>query len=325
MKLAIIAWDQKIGGVLEAAYPPDFQLTESQCMNIYGLHRMRKTEPSIAHYKSEADGVNQVSIFSGFGKGGYGGTGGTTHVGVPEKVLSVALPIDWNSREYERVAVQLFSRVLVFKPTLSNPNGFADGLKKVARVIDKTGLQGDPRELSRYLAKELDGQLGFSTEQRALALEFETKFLYYWIADLEEDIEDLSLRPASAVMDDSQRYIEELKKKEETIAALTRQVVEFTTAGSEARVDQTLDEQLREKDEIIRQMQQDYIAIFSKLTEQLNQQQEEINSVSESTQAFVNDLNAALRDRIKENQELKAELELVKVKLSSLKHKYGED
>lgn len=313
VKLAIIRWDQKVGGVLEAQYP-NFDIGDQQCMNIYSLHRMRKTEPSIAHFKVEADKLNQLSIFSGFGEGGYGGTGGTTHVGVPERVLSIMLPMNWNTREFERVAVFLFSRVLLFR------HDFASGLKGIGKVIASCKQERDPAALLAHLQERLDSALKLSPDQQIRARDFETKLLYYWIQDLKEDIEDMRLRPAStAGGGQTQKLIDDLKKKEETIAQLTKQIVEFTMQGSQAEIDTSLDEQLQQKDARIQQMQMDYVEIFGKLTEQLNQQQEEINAISESTQAFVNDLNAALRQKIQQVQDLKEQLQHKEMELTHLR------
>ncbi|GAB4312085.1 MAG: hypothetical protein Kow0069_12720 [Promethearchaeota archaeon] len=319
LRLALIKWDQKLGGVLEATHPR-FELPANTCMNVYQLHRMRKTEPSIGHYKSEADQINQVSVFSGFGAGGFGGTGGDSHVGVPERVLSVLLPMGARSRDYEAVAVFLLSRLLVFRPSLREPDGFQNGIRKLGELLERTGLQDKPVELFRRLEATADDALRLSAEQRVEALTFENRLLRYWIADLQADLEEVTLRPASAVMDKSQQYLEELKKKEELIAQLTRQVVEFSARGAEAQAPVNEDEVIQQQAEQIRQMQQDYVEIFSKLTDQLNQQQEEINAISESTRALVEDLNVALREKIQEVQRLREELRQREAEVAALKH-----
>jgi hypothetical protein len=289
MKLVLLKWNQKIGGVQEAAAPKKFTYDANLAMNIYSLHRMRRKEPSIAHYKT--DKANQVSIFSGFGEGGYGGTGGENYVGIPERVLSVTLDLNQNSRDYERIAVKIASRLFIHQ------EGLQDRLNAILSVIEKSGKEKDSKTLFKFLDSELDARLMFAPEDISLANRYEAQFCYHWITNLQEDLEEMTIRPASFAMADKTDYLQKLQEKEQIIQQLAQQV---TSLSQGPREDQSADERLQ-------QLQEDYQSIFLKLTEQVAESTEQFNNLQESMKGLIDDLNVSLREKMDEVRKLKDE------------------
>jgi hypothetical protein len=289
MKLVLLKWNQKIGGVQEAAAPKKFTYEANLAMNIYSLHRMRRKEPSIAHYKT--DKVNQVSIFSGFGEGGFGGTGGENYVGIPERVLSLSLDMNQNSRDYERVAVKLASRLFI------NQDGLQDRVNAILSVMEKSGKEKDSKALCKFLDAELDSRLMLATDDILLANRCEAQFCYHWIANLQEDLEEMTIRPASFAMADKTDYLQKLQEKEQIIQQLAQQVTALSQGPQES---QSADERLQ-------QLQEDYQSIFLKLTEQVAESTEQFNNLQESIKGLIDDLNVSLREKMEEVRRLKEE------------------
>ncbi len=297
MKLIVLKWSQKVGGIQEFAAPKNFQYDASLCMNIYSLHRMRRKEPSLAHYKTER--VNQVSIFSGFGEGGYGGTGGENYVGIPERVLSLSLEPKQNAKDYERIAVKIASRLFIDQENL------ARRLEATYNFIQKTGKQDEPKALLRLVDTQLDSALLLSESQKAIANRCEAQFCFHWITTLQEDLEEMTLRPASFAMADKSSYLEKLQEKEQIIKVLAQQVAALSqSAQGKMAVDGR-----------IAQMQSDYQVIFTKMTEQIAATTEEFNMLQESMKGLVDDLNVSLRDKMEEAKRLKAENMELRMKL----------
>ncbi len=290
MKLVVLKWSQKVGGIQEFAAPKNHQYDASLCMNIYSLHRMRKKEPSIAHYKTEK--VNQVSIFSGFGEGGYGGTGGENYVGIPERVLSLTLEPKQNAKDYERIALKIASRLFIDQESL------AVRLEGVYKFIQKSGREDDPKALMKLLDTQLDSALYLTESQKVIANRCEAQFCFHWITTLQEDLEEMTIRPASFAMADKSSYLEKLKEKEEMIKALAQQVASLSQS---AQGKATADERMA-------QMQSDYQEIFSKMTMQIAATTEEFNTLQDSMKGLVDDLNVALREKMEEAKKLKLEI-----------------
>jgi len=288
MKLVLLKWSQKIGGVQEAASPKKFTYDSSLAMNIYSLHRMRRKEPSIAHYKT--DKANQVSIFSGFGEGGFGGTGGENYVGIPERVLSIALEPHQNSRDYEKVVVKLASRLFI------SQDGLNGRLEQIYKTIESSGAQDKPAELFKYLGAQLDAKLFLNVDEKVIANQCEAKFCYHLLTALQEDLEEMTLRPASFVMADKTNYLAQMQEKEKTIQQLAQQVSTLSQAAPEGGLD-----------ERISQMQSDYQIIFAKMTEQIAETTEQFNMLQDSMKGLIDDLDMSLREKMDENKRLKEE------------------
>ncbi len=297
MKFVLLKWSQRVGGIQEFAAPKHHQYDASLCMNIYSLHRMRKKEPSLALYKTEK--VNQVSIFSGFGEGGYGGTGGENYVGIPERVLSLTLEPKQNAKDYERIAVKIASRLFIDQENLANR------LDAIYNFIQKSGKQDDPKALLKHIDTQLDSALRLTDLQRTLAYRCEAQFCFFWITTLQEDLEEMTIHPASFAMADKSNYLEKLKEKEDMIKALAQQVASMSQSaqGKESA------------DQRIAQMQSDYQEIFSKMTMQIAATTEEFNMLQDSMKGLVDDLNVSLRGKMEEAKKLKAENAELKMKL----------
>lgn len=297
MKLVVLKWSQKVGGIQEFAAPKNFQYDASLCMNIYSLHRMRRKEPSLAHYKTER--VNQVSIFSGFGEGGYGGTGGENYVGIPERVLSLSLEPKQNAKDYEKIALKIASRLFIDQENL------ARRLEATYNFIQRTGKQDDPKSLLRLINTQLDSALLLLEGQKVNANHCEAQFCFHWITTLQEDLEEMTLRPASFAIADKSSYLEKLQEKEQLIKTLAQQVASLSQS-SQGKI---------AVDERIAQMQSDYQIIFTKMTEQIAATTEEFNMLQESMKGLVDDLNVSLRDKMEEAKKLKAENVELRMKL----------
>ncbi len=297
MKFVVLKWSQKVGGIQEFAFPKHHQYDASLCMNIYSLHRMRKKEPSLAHYKTEK--VNQISIFSGFGEGGYGGTGGENYVGIPERVLSLTLEPKQNAKDYERIAVKIASRLFI------DQENMAHRLDVMYNFIQKSGKQEDPKALLKHIDTQLDSALQLTEPQKTLAYRCEAQFCFYWITTLQEDLEEMTIRPASFAMADKSNYLEKLKEKEDMIKTLAQQVASLSqsTPGQSSA------------DERIAQMQSDYQVIFTKMTEQIAATTEEFNMLQDSMKGLVDDLNVSLRAKMEEAKKLKLENMELRTKL----------
>ncbi len=297
MKLVILKWSQKVGGIQEFAVPKHHQYDASLCMNIYSLHRMRKKEPSLALYKTEK--INQVSIFSGFGEGGYGGTGGENYVGIPERVLSLTLEPKQNAKDYERIAVKIASRLFIDQENLANR------LDVIYNFLQKLVKQDDSKALLKHIDAQLDAALKLTEPQRIMAYHCEAQFCFFWITTLQEDLEEMTIHPASFAMAEKSNYLEKLKEKEDMIKTLAQQVAALSqsTPGKSSA------------DERIAQMQSDYQVIFTKMTEQIAATTEEFNMLQDSMKGLVDDLNVSLRAKMDEAKKLKAENAELRMKL----------
>jgi hypothetical protein len=306
---ACIKWDQKLGGVVEAVYP-NLRITPNSAMNIYNLHRMRQTGPSFGSIRLSLEGgekFNVASFFSGFGytsPDGFTGTTGKNAIGIAEKVFCLFLPMDVKSQAYEEILARVSARML------TNINKISDRVKEIQKLIEMSALVKKPEELLEFLEKNLDRKLGIKGDELANANFYEVKALHYMVLDKREHIKELTINPAQTAFCIEEDKIAKANTNQQEIKDL---IAKVQNVSSQKDITEAVSSQ---KDEMIEQLKMDYVKIFGTLTDQIMQLENEIKGISESTQAFVTDLNTALAQKIGKISELEEELQQLKLEKS---------
>jgi molybdopterin converting factor small subunit len=301
IQLIVIKWDQKQGGVQEAAYPP-IKIQSKDAMNIYNLHRTTSILPSFASVRINLENgqqYNVCSFFSGFGgtsPDGFTGNYGKDKIGISEKVIGLFLPMDFKSSAYWEILMKVAARILI--SAIDIPKR----LEKIVKCIEKSGLFEKPKELGEYLDEKLDLELTINPADQKKVFEFESKGLHYLISDLQDQIKDLTINPAATAYKDNKQRISQAQEEQQSIKDLLGQITQLSTQKT---IIESVDS---EKDELIETMKADYIKIFGTLTDQIVQLEEELKNISESTQSLVDDLNQALAEKIARVQELEEQI-----------------
>ncbi len=304
VKIIILKWDQKIGGILEHQFPK-FPFPDNQCMNIYNMHRMRSKSPGYGNLSIKLDNGESyscVTFYSGFGEGGFGANYGENVIGTSERVIALFLDKGFNPPDYEEILAIIAAHVL------ADSEKIGESLEKIGKFINSTRLLAKPKELYNKLNSDLAKEMALSPEQQLKVKELELKANKARINDLKELIQELRINPAKmAFCDDSDRMIENEKK----IKALNAQIAALT---AQKQMSESIGAQ---KEDLLQQLKNDYIVIFGTLTNQINLLENELMQIKNSTQSLVQDLNTILAEKIAENEALKKELQDLKIMLQS--------
>ena len=214
--IAVIAWDQKEGGILEAVQPK-LRLTSKTTMNIYNMHRIRRTGPSYGAIRlklNNGERYNVLTFFTGYGGStspdGFTGNYGC-EFGVAERVLAMFLPMDVKSSEYEEVIARLGSRIFL------EEEGIEDRVKICGDLVKNSGSIKKADGIFKILESHLDRKLGLSTEDKCLAFEYESKALRYLVEEKLDTIQDLRINPAQSAASFDQKKIADAEEKEKEI------------------------------------------------------------------------------------------------------------
>lgn len=305
LKIAILRWDQKTGGVIEFLYPK-FTIQDNHVMNIYNMHRMRSKTPGFGNLSIKLDNNESfscITFYSGFGEGGFGGNYGDHVIGISEKVVVLFLDKSLNAKEYEETLSILSSFLLIDQENLN------DRLQKIGKIINDSKTVNDPANLNKMLYESLPSKLKLSSEQLLHVKEIEVMISKAYINDLKELIKDLRVNPVSSAFSNQKDHMVEYDKR---IKTLTEQIQKLTV---QKEISATIDTQ---KDEIIEDLKKDYVVIFGTLTDQIQALDNELKEIQISTQSFVNDLNKALADKIAENEVLVQRLKNMEVLVKHL-------
>jgi hypothetical protein len=304
--LACILWDQKLGGVLQRA-KPYMQVSDKTAMNLYNMHRVTNVNPAFGTIKvklESGDQFNVCSFFTGYGGStspdGFTANYGKNIIGVAERVICLFLTPDVRAEDYEEVLAKIGSRIVI------DVAGMNQRIDVIGDLIAKIDLIKKPDKLFEYLEKYLDSSLGLNAELNAVARFHEVKALHYMLLDKKEHIKELTINPAKTAFVRDQQKIAETEEQKKQIQLLIQQITELSMQKSMVEMNDS------EKDDVISTLKSDYIKIFGTLTEQIQSLQDELNGITESTQGLVNDLNVALREKIKKVQDLDAELKSLK-------------
>lgn len=304
--LAVILWDQKLGGVLQRSRPY-MNISDSTSMNLYNMHRVSNVNPAFGTIKiklESGDHFNVCSFFTGYGAStspdGFTGNYGKNIIGVAERVICLFLPQDVKAEDYEEVLAKISARIVI------DMDGMNQRIDRIGDLLSKADLIRKPDKLYEYLDNYLDNSLGLTAEQSAVARFLEVKALHYLLIDKKEHIKELTINPAKTAFIRDQQKIAETEEQKKQIQMLIKQITELSMAKTECEMHDS------EKDEIIATLKADYVKIFGTLTDQIGALQEELNGITESTQGLVNDLNIALAEKIKRIQELENELKTIK-------------
>ncbi|MBD3351375.1 MAG: hypothetical protein GF364_07800 [Candidatus Lokiarchaeota archaeon] len=304
--LAVILWNQKLGGEVEAV-SPKIRITDNTAMNLYNMHRMTETKPSFGTIKLKLENgeqYNVVTFFTGYGAStspdGYTGHYGKNIIGISEKVIALFLPYKMKSREYEETLAKIAARIVL------DVSMITERVENLAKIIEKSQLIKKPNELYQYLEKYIDSTLGLSAAEASIAKSNEVKALHYLIQDKKEEIKELTINPAKTAYVSDQKKIAQATEQKQNIQKLIEQVTDLSMQKSLIEMKES------EKEMRIEELKADYVKIFGTLTEQIQLLESEINGITESTQGLVNDLNNALADKISQIQNLKEEIKTLK-------------
>ena len=302
-EIASIYWDQKQGGMLEFTSNKKLKLSSATTMNLYNMHRIRQKDPNFGMLRlrlEDGEQYNVSSFFTGYGAStspdGFTANYGKNIIGLAERVICLFLPLEAKPQDYEEVMAKISSRIVLDASKMQKK------INKITDIINGSGVITKPDELNEYLNKFLDKNLKLDDEKIVYAKNFEVKSLHYLIADKKDHIKELTINPAKTSFQRDEKKIAEANKMKSELQKMIKQRTsmsaqqEITNASSST------------KDEGIDQLKMDYIKIFGTLTDQISLLENEINGITESTRAFVQDLNGALAEKIARVNELEQEL-----------------
>ena len=304
VKIIILKWDQKLGGVLEYQYPK-FEFPDNQCMNIYNMHRMRSKAPGYGNLSIKLDNgtaYSCVTFYSGFGEGGFGANYGEHVIGISERVIALFLDKGLNPSDYEEILACIAAYILM------DSENIGTRLEKIGAFINSTRLLSKPKELYSKLSSELPKELDLTSDQQIIMKDLELKANKARINDLKDRVQELRINPAkNAYCEESDRMIEYEKR----IKALNMQIAALT---AQKQMSESI---VAQKEDLLQQLRNDYVATFGTLTNQINLLENELMQIKESTQGLVNDLNSVLAEKIAKNEALKKELQDMKIMLQA--------
>ncbi len=214
--MALILWDQKLGGVLEAVQPK-MTISSKITMNIYNMHRIRQTDPRFGSIRLKLDNGENYSVltfFTGYGAStspdGFTGNYGS-EFGLAERVFAMMLPMNVKISDYEEIWGKICSRLLL------DEDSIPDKMKIAYDLVKNSALLENPKELGKFLDKYIDQKLGLSPQDIAEARGYEVKTLHYIIQDKKEHIEELRINPAGQAACIDQQAIADAEAKEKEI------------------------------------------------------------------------------------------------------------
>ncbi|MHA1340575.1 MAG: hypothetical protein ACTSRZ_10160 [Promethearchaeota archaeon] len=303
--IAVIKWDQRKGGIIQEISPP-IKIPQKTSMNIYNLHRVKSTEPSFGSLRMKLENgeeFNLCSFFSGYGAtthpDGFTGNFSKYSIGTAERVVCLFLPTNLEPEKYELVLAKIASRLLMDPYQIS---AYTSILGEKLASIEIS----DAKSLLNYLENNIDDLLGLNLQQIINAYKLELRILYQLNKEKDTIIKELTINPVKSALVCDEQKIADAEMQRKQIQQLIKQITEVSMQKNILELKQS------EKDMIIEQLKSDYVKIFGTLTDQINLLEAEINGITESTQALVNDLNQVLAEKINRIKELEAEIQQLK-------------
>jgi len=288
------------------AVAPNLNVSSKTTMNIYNMHRIRRTGPSYGSIRLKLDNgerYNVLTFFTGFSGStspdGFTGDYGS-EFGIAERVIALFLPMDVKTQEYEEILAKLSSRIVI------NSEKIEENIDIAGNLVKKSGLIPKPDELYDFLESHLDRKLSLSETEIKDAKHYEVKALHYLLEEKKDIIQDLRINPAKSALKIDQQKLDSAEKKEKKIKDLINKMQAINT---EKQMTEALSSQ---QQETIDQLKEDYKVIFGTLTEQIMMLENELGAIKESTQGLVTDLNNALAEKIQKIDDLKAEVKKLK-------------
>jgi len=318
-QIAIIEWDQKLGGRMTYVAPDkSFSLTSGEAMNIYNMHRIRRTEPNFGTLSLRVSNGKKYrisSFFSGYGMStspdGFTGNYGQNIIGLAEKIVCLFLPNDINGEAYFNLLGLISSRLLL------NAENLSFRVDAVAKILHNSQKLEKPNELLLYLQDErygLDSQLKLGKDEISQAYELEAKILHYLIKEQFNRIQELRFNAASSMgVIDSSPVLNEIQKYKNKISELEGVIKEKDT---QIQLLEMYKKQKRQLEKQIRQLKAGSRGDFSmgldgsspkikELEEKNRVLEAELQGVKESTQGLLNDLRGIIQQKEQEIADLK--------------------
>lgn len=333
-QVAIIEWDQKLGGRLTYVAPDkSFTLTSGEAMNIYNMHRIRRTEPNFGTLSLRVSNGKRYrisSFFSGYGMStspdGFTGNYGQNIIGLAERIVCLILPQDKNGEAFFNPLALISARILLDADKV--------GLRvdQIAKYLIESQLLEKPDDLLVRMQDErfgLDSKLQLTQSEISKAFELEAKILHYLIKDQFKKIQELKFNAASSMgAMDSTPVLDEIQKYKGKISELENVIKERDT---QIQLLQTYKKQKIQMERELRQLKAGASGAGSgmgsgmssgmgsgadpnrvaELEEKNRQLESELKNVKDSTQSLLDDMRRIIMQKDQEIAGLKERLNIV--------------
>ena len=121
--ILLIEWDNEIGPINRAYYPPQLKITNNLLTQVYSSHRYQSLKPGFASISLRNSKV--VSFFSGVGE---------NHISVENFVVALLLRRDEKPHKYREILKEIAAEILDHIPKGDHEKIMPKLYKKLAEV-----------------------------------------------------------------------------------------------------------------------------------------------------------------------------------------------